>query len=128
MESTRSTSIKDLSQLLETVRRLRAQLQSFETVYQQTLLRLESEEPVSDILQAVEASDTRNALNEVLQDLERVRHCSRLSIIAAEIAEGSSISEVGRRWGFSRQMAQRYVKEARTGSWSDSHGKVSPDA
>jgi hypothetical protein len=127
MEPIRATSIQDLSQQLDTVRCLRVQLQACEAVYEKTLLRLESEETVSDILQSVEASESRSALNAALENLERVRHCSRLSMIAAEIEEGSSISDVGRDWGFSRQMAQRYVKEARTGSWTMSHRMVSQD-
>ena len=105
---------------------MHSQLQACEAIYEQTILRLESEESVSDILHSVEAGTARSELNSALEDLERVRHCSRLSMIAAEMEEGSSISDVGRHWGFSRQMAQRYVKEARTGSWTVSHGMVSP--
>ena len=124
---TRAASIQDMSRLLDFVRCLHGELQACEATYEQTILRLESEESVSDILQSVEACDARSALNEALADLGRVRHSSRLSMIATEMEEGSSISEVGRHWGFSRQMAQRYVKEARTGSWRVSHGMVSSE-
>ena len=127
MEPWRAASIQDLSQLLDAVRCLGVQLQACEAIYEETLLRLESDEMVSDILQSVDAGDARSGLNTALENLERVRHRSRLSVIAAEIEEGSSISDVGRYWGFSRQMAQRYVKEARTGSWSGAHRMVAPD-
>jgi hypothetical protein len=127
MEPWRAASIQDLSRLLDAVRYLGDQLQACEAVYEETLLRLESEEMVSDILQSVDAGHARSGLNTALEKLERVRHCSRLSVIAAEIDEGSSISDVGRHWGFSRQMAQRYVKEARTGSWTMAHRMVAPD-
>ena len=123
----RAVSIQDLSRLIDAVRCLGARLQACEVVYEETLLRLKSDELVSDILQSVDACDARSALNTALESLERVRHSSRLSVIAAEIEEGSSISDVGRHWGFSRQMAQRYAKEARTGSWTMSHSMVSPD-
>lgn len=113
--------------MLATARCLHLQLQACEAIYEQTILRLESDESVSGILKSVEACDARSALNVALADLERDRHTSRLSMIAAEIKEGSSISDVGRHWGFSRQMAQRYVKEARTGSWTVSHGMLSPE-
>jgi len=116
--------MEDISRLLECVRGLRDQLLSCEAVYEWTLHRLESETAVSDILQSVDASNARCGLNSALEDLERVRHISRLSMIGVEIEEGTSISDVGRQWGFSRQMAQRYVKEARTGSWAATHGTV----
>jgi len=119
--------MQDISRLLECVRCLRNQLLSCETVYERALLGLESEAPVSEILMSVEASSARCGLNSALEDLERLRHTSRLSMIGTEIEEGSSISDVGRHWGFSRQMAQRYVKEARTGSWTTSHPMVAPD-
>ena len=110
--------------MVDTLQGLRAQLQTYESICQQTILSLESEVPIADILQSVEASDARTRLNSALVELERVRHRSRLSIIAAEVKEGSSITEVGRQWGFSRQMAQRYVKEARTGSWTATHMSI----
>jgi hypothetical protein len=127
MEPSRAAAVQDVCLLADSVRHLTAQLQRYESICEQMLRKLAGEWPVSDILQSVEASDARGALNSALEDLERVRHRSRLSIIAAEIEEGSSVTEVGRQWGFSRQMAQRYVKEARTGSWTATHGMVPSD-
>ena len=124
MEASRLGSIQDVTLLVDTLRDLRAQLQSYESICQQTILSLKSGVPIAKILQSVEASDARTRLNSGLEELESVRHRSRLSIIAAEIDEGSSISDVGRQWGFSRQMAQRYVKEARTGSWTATHMSI----
>ena len=120
----RATAIQDIHLLVDAAHTLRTQLERCEATYARTIERLESNTPVSEILKSVEACDARIALNAGLVELENARHRSRLSIIAAEMAEGTSISDVGRDWGFSRQMAQRYVKEARTGSWTSSHEGV----
>ena len=122
----RETAIEDLYRLLEVARQLRMQLQSCEATYERTAERLKSNTPVSEILQSVEASEARLSLNSRLEELTCARHRSRLSMIAAEVDEGTSISSVGRVWGFSRQMAQRYVQEARTSSLITSHERPSP--
>lgn len=48
-----------------------------------------------------------------LKDFEVRRHRSRLSLIGAHLAEGQSIGDIGRAWGFSRQLASAYAREAR---------------
>ena len=113
--------------MIDSVRHLQERLQSCEAVYEQTLTGLRSEACISDILRSVKASDARLDLNAALEELKYTRHRSRLSMIAADIEEGSSIGDVGRHWGFSRQLAQRYVKEARTESCTMSHEMAESD-
>ena len=47
---------------------------------------------------------------------ERTRHASRIAVFAVGLAEGISIGELGRLYGFSRQLGQRFAKEARADS------------
>jgi hypothetical protein len=52
-------------------------------------------------------------MTRALDEFEQLRHRSRLSLITAGLDEGMTIGQFGRAWGFSRQLAARYVKEAR---------------
>ena len=64
-------------------------------------------------MDAVRAGAARLQLSECLEEFERCRHEVRLSLIVAGLDEGMSLGELGKAWGFSRQMASRYAEEAR---------------
>jgi hypothetical protein len=51
-------------------------------------------------------------MNDALARVEEIRHRIRLLVFAQGMEEGMSIGELGRRYGFSRQLASRYAKEA----------------
>lgn len=55
----------------------------------------------------------RLSLAEALKRYETARHRARAEIIAMALDEGINISEIARIFGFSRQLAQRYAREAR---------------
>jgi hypothetical protein len=77
---------------------------------------IEFEEPAADYEQAVKDShmtEERANLHEALNFLEQRRRESRLASFRSALDHGVSISELARIWGFSRQMASRYAKEAR---------------
>ena len=50
-------------------------------------------------------------MNEALNAVEQARHKARLMTFALGLEEGMSIGELGRMFGFSRQLASRYAKE-----------------
>jgi hypothetical protein len=52
-------------------------------------------------------------MNEALKEVERARHEMRLAVFAEALERGTSIGQLGRVFGFSRQLAARYAKEAR---------------
>ncbi len=64
-------------------------------------------------LAAAGASETRESTTAMLDDFERDRHTSRMSLIAAGVDEGMSINAISRSWGVSRQLASRYVNQVR---------------
>ena len=77
---------------------------------------IEFEEPAADYEQAVKDShmtEERTNLHEALNFLEQRRRESRLASFRSALDHGVTISELARIWGFSRQMASRYAKEAR---------------
>jgi hypothetical protein len=48
-----------------------------------------------------------------LDELEAARHKVRTALFALGLSEGMTISELGRLYGFSRQLAARIAREAR---------------
>jgi hypothetical protein len=67
----------------------------------------------ADILRAEPVVDYRPNLDGALARLERVRHAMLLRVFAVALEDGMSIGELARNYGFSRQLASRYAKEAR---------------
>jgi len=105
--------LENLRNALGSMRSTREQIRATESAYRRAVKCIESGASIGDALDAITADAVRIDLNRVLDELERSRHLARLSMIAAGLDEGLSIGEVGRRMGFSRQLAARYAKEAR---------------
>ena len=59
----------------------------------------------------VETSKARRRPKTTAGSLERTRPQARISLVAG-LGDGMSISDIGRGWEFSRQLAARYAKEA----------------
>ena len=51
-------------------------------------------------------------LTETFEEFEGARHRVRLALFALAMAQGASLSELGRRLGISRQLASRLAAEA----------------
>ena len=109
----REDAIGQLEQLLASAAGLRSSLRSTEATYRRSLRLLKDGAAVSEALDQVAAGSMRIALTEALTSFELTRHRTRLALIAAGLAEGMTIGELGRAWGFSRTLASRYAKEAR---------------
>ena len=116
MHHDRQTAIAETRRLLDEARQLRSRLRTCETTYRRTLRELERGTAIRTVLRNAEVGDVRQSLNESLQQFEQTRHRSRLAIIASGLQEGMTIGELGRSWRFSRQLASRYAKEARSKS------------
>jgi len=61
---------------------------------------------------AVDPAAVRESMNQALKAVEQTRHRMRLAVFASALERGTSIGELGRLFGFSRQLAARYAKEA----------------
>jgi hypothetical protein len=66
-----------------------------------------------EAMKAVSAPEVMGDVARALKNLEETRHRSRTAVFAVGMAEGVSIGELARLYGFSRQLAQRFAKEAR---------------
>jgi DNA invertase Pin-like site-specific DNA recombinase len=111
MTDDRGAAITDLHRLMQCVDELQVKLQATRAQYGKALVSLEDGNTVESALANAEAGRTRQSLTADLEVLERARHASRLSLIAAGVAEGMSINSISRAWGISRQLASRYVRE-----------------
>ena len=67
-------------------------------------------------LKDANTTEDREDLNEALFQLDKARRESRIASFRSALDHGVSINELARLWGFSRQMASRYAKEARRAS------------
>jgi hypothetical protein len=101
-----------LEDLLKAAKKLRATLLRTETLYRQTLKSVRGRSKITATIKANRFDAARQDLTEALKEFERQRHRARGSVILAQLAEGESISEVGRSWGFSHQLASKYAGEA----------------
>jgi DNA invertase Pin-like site-specific DNA recombinase len=111
MTDPRGAAYTDLQRLVRCVDELQVKLRATRAQYLKALSSLEHGDTVESALANAEADRTRQGLTADLEVLERARHASRLSLIAAGVAEGMSINSIGRAWGISRQLASRYVHE-----------------
>ena len=68
---------------------------------------------VMDMLVPSIGGNFRRSLSEAMADFEATRHRFRLALVAVALDHGMSAVDVGAAFAFSRQLASRYMKEAR---------------
>ena len=68
---------------------------------------------VATALEACSPVETRQTMNTALRGVEASRHKLRLRIFELGLDQGLTIGNLGRIFGFSRQLASRYAREAR---------------
>ncbi len=69
---------------------------------------------VATALEACSPVETRHTMNTALRGVEAARHKLRLRIFELGLDQGLTIANLGRIFGFSRQLASRYAREARS--------------
>ncbi len=85
------------------------------STYRAFARRIGQGKSVPEAFHGLEVPETRRWLMELLDRLEQARHETRTAIFAVGLAEGMSIGELSRLFGFSRQLAARFAQEARPG-------------
>jgi hypothetical protein len=113
MDGSRDDALREIDDLLKSAKRLRGDLRAKEASYRRMASQLEKGTGIGTAMAALGAPTARQELTDRLDEFERCRHRARLAITAAGLSEGLSIGDIGRAWGFSRQLAARYAKEAR---------------
>jgi hypothetical protein len=110
----RTAAADSIVALIDATNALRSHLDTQEALCRAALVDILDDVPVSCVLPGVRADTWRPTLTEAIKGFEVVRHRSRLLLVAMAIDEGMSIAEVARAWGVSRQLASRWVREARS--------------
>jgi len=110
-KSERVQAIADLEELIATSRWFEEQLREARTTYSLTLAGLEAARSVTDVLHEVQAARVRPEMTAAISALESARRKSRISLIRADLAEGSSLTRVANAWGTSRQLISRYLRD-----------------
>ena len=81
--------------------------------YRKAARSLRAGDKVAMALAKAQAGQTRESVIVSLDEFERRRHASRLSLIAAGLEDGMSITALSKAWGVSRQLISRYVNMIR---------------
>ena len=106
-------AMRCVERVIEAMQDLRRVLENREKALRQAIT---VREPALDYATAVKdahVTEEQADLGEALFLLEQRRRESRIASFRSALDHGVSINELSRIWGFSRQMASRYAKEAR---------------
>ena len=98
-----------MDRLIVSLDDLVAQLAVVRGQYTKARRSLDGGDTVETALTKARAAETRESITVALDDFEKCRHVSRLSLIAAGLDDGMSINALGKAWGVSRQLISRYV-------------------
>jgi hypothetical protein len=99
--------------LLEALTELRRCTRLTEESIRGALKQSQQGKELAAVVSAAGPASLRKAMNDSLKGVEEARHEMRRIVFATALDEGTSIGELARLFGFSRQLAARYAKEAR---------------
>jgi len=106
---------REMSALIEEIERTTAVLKRYKTLSAQLLSRVENGQVLVEALHQLEGPMRRREVTDAMDQLDSARHRVRLAMFALGEAQGTSVSELGRKLGISRQLAARLAKEAAEG-------------
>jgi hypothetical protein len=109
-------AIADLEALIEATRRCVDQLEAALPAYRTVLDGLHDGSTVRDALASAGVAEMRLSVTRALEDLENARRVSRVSLMRADLADGSTVKAVAETWAVSRQLVSRYLHGAEGGS------------
>jgi hypothetical protein len=97
--------------LIEATDRLRDAVVTFKKAFTMQARRIERGTPAVEALESVNASAVRQELASALEEFETLRYKVRVAFIALALDEGSSMSEIARALGVSRQLVSRVAAD-----------------
>ena len=112
-KSDRQKLVHSYGDLAKTMERLTELLRAQRKVIRKTQEKIANGAPIRDVFSSMPTGDLRQSMTDAMAEVEATRHEVRRLAFAVGLAEDMSIGELGRTWGFSRQLAARYAKEAR---------------
>ncbi|MGZ6979342.1 MAG: hypothetical protein ACXVJW_14620 [Acidimicrobiia bacterium] len=106
-DALRDQTVDDLDELIEVVIEARKSLDAFQSALEKTRRHLAGGGRASDMAALFDVPAIRWTLTDAISETERARTTSRVSLWRLQIAEGTTIAEVARIWGLSRQLVSR---------------------
>ena len=107
----REESLRSMLELEESVARTRNQLKVVETTVRRSRRLLEGGRSMHEIALTINAADARSVTSGLIREVQGARHRSHQAAFKLAAAEGSTMAEIAREWGVSRQLVSRMVKE-----------------
>jgi aryl-alcohol dehydrogenase-like predicted oxidoreductase len=111
MDLLRHESIVAVRELEETVVRMRNHLKSLETGLRRAHRMLENGRLAREIAGSADFAGGRRATSALMHEIQAARHRAQRAQFQLAAAEGSSMADIARAWGVSRQLVSRMVKE-----------------
>jgi len=106
-EYLRDLAVREIDALMKVVAEVRDDLRAYETVLKRARRDLQSGVRASDMVARTRAGAVRASFSHRLEEIERARAASRFSMWRLQLSEGSTIADIARAWGFSRQLVSR---------------------
>ena len=94
--------------------RLRTRLEAQQAWNSEDVGRLRAGASLSESVKATRSADRRRDLTRIMDAFETSRREIRAAVVAAALAEGMTITEIADIFGVSRQLANRFVRDARS--------------
>ena len=113
-EPLRRHALDDLDALIDAAAEARKVLRSYQTVLEKNRRHLGQGGRASDMAVRFDVQGVRASLSDRLKHVERRRNASRISLWRLQVAEGTTLAEIARVWGFSRQLISRALRSADT--------------
>jgi len=92
--------------------RLRARLEAQQRWNSEDIGRLRAGASLSESVRATRSADRRRDLTRIMDAFETSRREIRAAVVAAALAEGMTTTEIADIFGVSRQLANRFVRDA----------------
>jgi len=106
-------AIADIAAFAEASQRLAERLHQQVVWGAEDVERLRTGMSMADACRATHSAERSRSLTRIMDEWEASRRAIRASTVLALLDEGISISDIGKVFGVSRQLANRLVKDAR---------------
>jgi hypothetical protein len=103
----RDHALADLDALIQVAADAGRELRSYQSELEKNRRQLDRGDLACEMAAGVEFRTVRSELTDGLDHLERARNASRRSLWRLQLSEGTTIAEIARSWGFSRQLVSR---------------------
>lgn len=112
MAALREDAARTLREMEEAIIRTRSQLKFMETLMRRVRKMIESGKSATEVAKVANAAQARAATSDIIREVQAARHRAQQAQFKLAAAEGSTMAEIARGWGVSRQLVSRMVKES----------------